>query len=73
MGIDLQVRRATQMAETPSGKFKRRSQNLSAPKICPKTLLKAETLMLFSEAGRTPVSFMIARPRRIGAKKVRLA
>ena len=37
--------------ETPNGKLKFFSQNLSAPKSLPKTPLSAETLTLFSDSG----------------------
>src|SRR6266853_2138273 len=64
-------RRATHNAETPNGSFKCRSQNLSAPKICPSKPLKAGTLILNSDGGRNRATRMKVRTNKMGAKKVR--
>src|SRR5690349_13728303 len=59
--------------ETPNGKLKFLSQNLSALKILPKIPFKAETLTLFSDSGLIPVIFIKVLPARIGAKNVQFA
>src|SRR4030095_7512610 len=67
------VFRATMTIDTPKGKSKFFSQTLSAEKILPKSPLRAEMLMLFSEAGLIPVARMKTRPNSTGAKNVKFA
>ncbi|MCV4632380.1 hypothetical protein OFB83_27625, partial [Escherichia coli] len=65
--------RATITIETPNGKSKCLSQKRSAAKTRPKSPFKAETLMLFSDAGLIPLSRIRSRPMNTGRKKVKLA
>src|SRR6267142_1883760 len=64
---------ATQIIDTPNGKFIRRSHRLSAPRIRPSKPFSAPIVMLFSEAGRNPVRRISTRPTRMGTKKVMFA
>ena len=64
---------AVMTIETPNGKSKFLSHNLSALKILPKMPFKAETLTLFSDSGLMPVTFIKVLPAKIGAKNVQLA
>src|SRR6185295_851061 len=67
------IRLATQIIDTPKGKLMRFSHQLSAPNTRPRTPLKAPMLILFSEAGRKPLTRINSRPNRIGPKKLMLA
>ena len=65
--------KAMQIADTPKGKLILRNHQLSAPSTRENKPFSALMLMLFSEAGRKPVSRINTRPNRIGAKKVMFA
>src|SRR5215218_1688787 len=64
---------ATTTIETPNGKLKFFSQNLSAENNFPNTPLRAEIFTLFSDSGLIPVRRISVRPPRIGAKNVQFA
>src|SRR2546423_11265918 len=67
------VFRATQIIETPNGRFMRCSHQLSAPKMPPSNPFSMPMFTLFSEAGLKPVRRISQRPNRIGPKNVMLA
>src|SRR5882724_7023960 len=63
--------RATQIMETPNGKFKWRKRKRSAANSFPIMPFRAPIVRLFSETGRRPVTRISSRPKSMGAKKLR--